>query len=95
MKSVTVYKPESFKMASGLIDNVAGGYCINHKEIDGDWYYFYKDGSRPRGIDKIGKYFYYFNGDGKMQTNTLIGDSSKGSLYVGSDGAEEFHELLL
>lgn len=38
MKSVTVYKPESFKMASGLIDNVAGGYCINHKEIDGDWY---------------------------------------------------------
>ena len=73
----TYFDPKTGEMARGW------------RKIDGDWYYFYKDGSRPRGIDKIGKYFYYFNGDGKMQTNTLIGDSSKGSLYVGSDGAAE------
>ena len=35
----TVWKPESYKMSSGLIDNVVGGYHNEHVFIEGEWYY--------------------------------------------------------
>ena len=35
---MSVYKPESMKMASYLIDNVVGGYRREEKEINGEWY---------------------------------------------------------
>lgn len=34
----TVFRPETFRMASGLIDNVAGGYSLEHELIGDEWY---------------------------------------------------------
>ncbi len=48
--------------------------------------YYYVDGVRQTGWQKISGKYYYFSSSGKMQTNKIVGSKKKGYYYVDTTG---------
>ena len=75
-------------LISGFVSKVK--YYKNGKVVDGNIYqdgtYGFKEGYLLTGLNRVGGRLRYYNNEGRMYRDTLIGNSSMGYYYVDSDG---------
>ncbi len=76
------------KLISGYISNVR--YYMNGKPVNGNVFqngtYGFKDGYLMTGLNRVSGKLRYYNSEGRMYRDTIVGNSSIGYYYTDEDG---------